>query len=47
MGTMQRWIDESVARPKFQSRLLAGFAALALLLAVIGIYGVMSNRVAW
>ena len=42
MGTMQGWIDQSVARPRFQSRLLAGFAALALILAVIGIYGVVS-----
>ena len=36
MGTMQRWIDQSVARPKFQSRLLA----------VIGIYSVVAYSVA-
>ena len=46
MGTMERWIEGSVVRPRFQSRLLAGFAGLALLLAVIGIYGVMSCGVA-
>jgi len=46
MGTMQRWIDESVARPRFQSRLLAGFAGLALVLAIIGIYSVVAYGVA-
>lgn len=46
VGTMQRWIDESVARPRFQAGLLTAFAVLALLLATLGIYGVMSHRVA-
>ena len=39
-------LSKSVARPRFQSVLIASFAGLALLLAVIGIYGVMSYSVA-
>jgi putative ABC transport system permease protein len=42
---MQRWVDESLSRTKFQT-LLAAFASLALMLAVLGIYGVMSYGVA-
>src|SRR5580704_14320464 len=38
-------LSKSVARPRFQSVLIAGFAGLALLLAVIGIFGVMSYSV--
>jgi len=37
--------SESVAAPRFQTVLLLIFAGLALLLAVVGIYGVMSNSV--
>jgi putative ABC transport system permease protein len=38
-------LSKSIARPRFQSVLLASFAGLALLLAVIGIFGVMSYSV--
>jgi predicted permease len=40
--TLERVADESLARPRFTTTLLAVFAALALTLATIGIYGVVS-----
>src|SRR4030095_5332409 len=33
---------ESIGRPRLLAQLLGGFAALALLLAVLGVYGVLS-----
>jgi ABC-type antimicrobial peptide transport system permease subunit len=39
---MEQWVAGSLARSRFSSTLLALFAALALLLAAVGIYGVMS-----
>jgi predicted permease len=40
--TMQSLLEESVAQQKFTMLLIAGFGLLALLLAVIGLFGVVS-----
>jgi putative ABC transport system permease protein len=43
--TMERLLSESVAQPRFYAQLLTGFACVALLLAAVGVYGVMSYAV--
>jgi putative ABC transport system permease protein len=45
MQTMEDAIADDVAQPRFLTALVLGFAAIALMMALVGVYGVMSYSV--
>ena len=43
--TMEQWVSNDAAQPRLNAALLAAFACVALLIASIGVYGVLSYSV--
>jgi predicted permease len=43
--SMDQVMDERIAAPRFETRILTAFSAMAVLLACIGVYGVMASSV--
>ena len=46
VGTFSDFVAESIGEPRLRAMLLSGFAAAALLLAAVGVYGLLSYSVA-
>jgi putative ABC transport system permease protein len=46
IATMGELVDTTTAEPRFRARVLAGYSIMAVLLAAIGIYGVLAYSVA-